>query len=175
MVCEEMVNNWQYVSVQSPDSLFITFSWLDPWKEVFQPVRLSTGNRLGSFNKHRPEIFWSSFGDMPMCGFPCWFINCWWQPSPAHQLLWIIKLADISCFSKNWWPNDKPNTRNAHKYLDISICTMGHGWKIQIFLNRFHVPDIFNEIPVVLVPIVFEENETRSWCRAEIFFDYLQE
>jgi hypothetical protein len=36
---------------------------------------------------------------------------------------------------------------------------MGYGWKIQFLLDCFHVSNIFNEFPIVLVPVIFEENE----------------
>ena len=39
---------------------------------------------------------------------------------------------------------------------------MGYDGKIQFLLDRFHVLNIFNEIPVVLVPIVFEENQNEK-------------
>jgi hypothetical protein len=36
---------------------------------------------------------------------------------------------------------------------------MGDLCKIQNPLNSFHIPDIFNELPVMLVPIVFEKDK----------------
>ena len=36
---------------------------------------------------------------------------------------------------------------------------VGDGWEVQDFLNVFHIPDIINELPIMLVPEVLEENE----------------
>jgi len=39
---------------------------------------------------------------------------------------------------------------------------MRNNGKIQNLLDRFHVFNIFNEVPVVLVPVVFEENQDKK-------------
>jgi len=40
----------------------------------------------------------------------------------------------------------------------LECCKMGYGWKLQFLLDCFHVSNIFNEFPMVLVPVIFEEN-----------------
>jgi len=39
---------------------------------------------------------------------------------------------------------------------------MRHNGEIQFLLDRIHVSDIFNELPVVLVPVVFEEDQGKK-------------
>jgi len=39
---------------------------------------------------------------------------------------------------------------------------MRNGWKVQFLLDWFHISNIFNEIPVVLVPVVFEEYQDQK-------------
>ena len=47
---------------------------------------------------------------------------------------------------------------------------MRYDRKIQFLLDRFHVANIFNEIPVVLVPVVFEENQDEKLVLRVDFF-----
>jgi hypothetical protein len=39
---------------------------------------------------------------------------------------------------------------------------MGNDGKIQFLLDRFHVLNVFNEVPIVLVPVVLEENQSEK-------------
>jgi len=36
---------------------------------------------------------------------------------------------------------------------------MGYCWEIKDLLNSFHISDVFNEFPVMLVPKIFEQNQ----------------
>ena len=47
---------------------------------------------------------------------------------------------------------------------------MGHEGKIQFLLDRFHIFNVFNEIPVVLVAVVFEENQDKKLILGVDFF-----
>lgn len=48
----------------------------------------------------------------------------------------------------------------AEEFLEC--CKMGYSWKLQFLLDCFHDSNIFNEIPVVLVSVVFEEYQDQK-------------
>ena len=58
------------------------------------------------------------------------------------------RVAEIKCF----YPGEK----------FLKCRKMGYDRKIQFLLDRLHVSDIFDEIPIVLVPEVFEENKNEK-------------
>lgn len=41
----------------------------------------------------------------------------------------------------------------------LKCCEMGYGWQLEDLLDLLHVPDIFNDVSVMLVTVVFEKNE----------------
>ena len=45
----------------------------------------------------------------------------------------------------------------AEKFLER--CEMRHNREIKDFLNSLHIPDVFDEFPVVLVTEIFEQNQ----------------
>jgi len=70
----------------------------------------------------------------------------------------IVGIKQIQCFPKRvaqvqgFYPAEEFLKRRKMRY----------GWKVQFFLDWFHVSNIFNKIPVVLVPVVLEEYQDQK-------------
>ena len=70
----------------------------------------------------------------------------------------VIGVKQIQGFSEGEPEIERPYS--VEKFLNRS--EMGHYWKIKYLLNSLHVTNIFNELPVVLVPVILEQNENQK-------------
>jgi len=67
----------------------------------------------------------------------------------------VVKIEQIQSF-----PECITEVQGFYPAEEFLECReMRYNGKIQFILDRFHVLNVFNEIPVVLVPVVFEENQ----------------
>jgi hypothetical protein len=78
----------------------------------------------------------------------------------------VVRIKQIQSFSEcvaevhRFYPAEEFLKRSEVRY----------DGKIQFLLDRFHVFNVFNEITVVLVPVVFEENQDKKLVLREDLF-----
>ena len=67
----------------------------------------------------------------------------------------VVGIKQIQSF-----PENIPEVQGFYPAKEFLKCRkMGDEGEIQFLLDRFHVPNVFYEFPVMLVPVVFEENQ----------------
>jgi len=116
-----------------------------------------TGNYL-LIGIHRDRSFQEMFSSLPGSG---WVIVTWistGKPGWIDCCDWdriVIAIEKIQSFPER--VAEVQGFYPAEEFLKRR--EMGHEGKIQFLLDRFHIFNVFNEIPVVLVSIIFEENQ----------------
>ena len=93
-----------------------------------------------------------------------WIIMTW---IPAGKAGWIdrsdcdgivIDIKQVQSFSERVL--EIQGFYSAEEFLES--CIMGNNGKVQLLLDRVHVFNIFYKFPVILIPIVFEENQNQQ-------------
>ena len=116
-----------------------------------------TGNYL-LIGIHRDRSFQEMFSSLPGSG---WVIVTWistGKPGWIDCCDWdriVVAIEKIQSFPER--VAEVQGFYPAEEFLKRR--EMGHEGKIQFLLDRFHIFNVFNEIPVVLVSIIFEENQ----------------
>ena len=86
-----------------------------------------------------------------------WWIDCCYGNNIIVWVKQAQRFSEGQSETERFYP--------AEKFLERG--EMGNDWEIKGILNFFHVSNIFDKFPVVLVPEVFEKNEDKKLMLGE--------